>query len=136
MSQLNFHKNNSFNNTPPQRSSVPIIRRFIEIYKLWHEYLQNFPKTSRYSLGLKIDSLFIEIIGSLFSASYLSGREKLPILSKASNNLDMLKFFLEVAWEIKLLDNKKYIVISEKLNEIGNMLGGWIRKIITQTPSK
>jgi hypothetical protein len=66
----------------------------------------------------------------------LSGQEKLPTLSKTSNNLDLLKFFLEIAWEIKLLDNKKYIVISEKLNEIGNMLGGWIRKIITQAPFK
>jgi hypothetical protein len=108
----------------------------IEIYKLWHEYLKDFPKISRFSLGSKIDSLFVELIGLLFSASYLSAKEKLPVLSKASNNLDLLKFFLEIAWEMKLLDNKKYITLAEKLNEIGNMLGGWRKQVISQTPFK
>jgi hypothetical protein len=41
----------------------------------------------------------------------------------------LLKFFLQVAWEIKALDNKKYIRLSEKLDEIGKMLGGWLKSI-------
>ena len=52
---------------------------------------------------------------------------KLISLNNASTKLDFLKFFLQLAWEIKTLDNKKYIALSEKLNEIGKMLGGWIR---------
>jgi len=121
---------------PPQRSSIPIIQRLIEIYKLWHEYIQHFPKNSKYTLGSKIDNLFLEIIGLLFSASYLNKQEKLPIITKASNDLDLLKFFLQIAWEIKVLDNKKYITLSEKLNEIGKMLGGWRKQLITQIPFK
>lgn len=42
----------------------------------------------------------------------------------------MLKFFLRVAWEIKSLDNKKYIIISEHLEEIGKMLGGWQKQFL------
>jgi predicted membrane chloride channel (bestrophin family) len=60
----------------------------------------------------------------------------LPIITKASNNLDLLKFFLQIAWEIKALDNKKYIALSEKLNEMGKMLGGWRKQLITQIPFK
>jgi len=47
----------------------------------------------------------------------------------ASVKLDLLKFFLQIAWEIKSLDNKKYILLSERLNEIGKMLGGWIKAL-------
>jgi len=61
----------------------------------------------------------------LFIASYLSKQEKLPYLQKASGKLDLLKFFLQIAWEIKAMDNKKYIIVSEHLGEIGKMLGGW-----------
>lgn len=106
------------------------------IYKLWQEYRDHFPKKSRYSLGGKIDALFIEIIELLFIASYLGKQEKLPFLQKAARKLDVLKFFFQVSWEIKSLDNKKYISIAELLNEIGRMLGGWIRGILSKTPAK
>lgn len=49
----------------------------------------------------------------------------MPVLQKANGKLDLLKFFLQISWEIKILDNKKYIVLSEQLNEIGKMIGGW-----------
>ncbi|OHA52036.1 MAG: hypothetical protein A3A97_00610 [Candidatus Terrybacteria bacterium RIFCSPLOWO2_01_FULL_40_23] len=61
----------------------------------------------------------------LFIASYLSREEKLPYLHKASAKLDLLKFFLQISWELKVIDNKKYITLSEQLNEVGKMLGGW-----------
>jgi predicted membrane chloride channel (bestrophin family) len=108
----------------------------VEIYKLWHEYIQHFPKNSKYTLGSKIDALFLEVIELLFSASYLAKQEKLPVITKASNILDLLKFFLQIAWEAKALDNKKYITLSEKLNEIGKMLGGWRKQLLTQIPFK
>ena len=43
--------------------------------------------------------------------------------------MDLLKFFLQVAWEIESLDNKKYISLSEKMGDAGKMLGGWIKSL-------
>ncbi|MCX6721560.1 MAG: four helix bundle protein, partial [Candidatus Staskawiczbacteria bacterium] len=60
-------------------------------------------------------------------ASYSDKVEKLISLKGASVKLDLLKFFLQIAWEIKSLDNKKYVLLSERLDEIGRMLGGWIK---------
>jgi hypothetical protein len=93
------------------------------------------PKKSRFTLGNKIDWLFIEIIELLYTASYLNKQEKIPYLKKSIRRLDVLKFFFQVAWEIKILDNKKYITISGCLNEIGRMLGGWVRGIENKTPA-
>ncbi len=107
----------------------------IELYKLWHEFLPHFPKTARYTLGEKIDSLFIETIEPIFIASYLNKNQKLPHIQKTVTKLDLLKFFLQISWEIKALDNKKYIVLSKKLNEIGRMLGGWLRQLSNENPA-
>lgn len=112
---------------PPPKLQLPIIQRFVEVYKLWDEFRKYFPKNSRYTLGTKIDSLFIDTIELVFVASSLNREQKLPVLQKASSRLDLLKFFLQVSWELKILDNKKYIAISEPLDEIGRMLGGWIK---------
>jgi len=46
--------------------------------------------------------------------------------------LDVLKLFLFILWEMTALDNKKYIALSEPLNETGRMLGGWIRRLTTK----
>lgn len=113
--------------------NLTIICKLTAIYKLWQEFLPHFPKTSRYTLGKKIDNYFIQIIEMIYQAQYKRGLQKLPILEKASYKLDLLRFFLKIVWEIKALDNKKYIIISKQLDEIGRMLGSWINK--TKTPA-
>jgi len=128
MSQLNFHNNFSQVSPPPQdQFSLSLIQKLVQAYKLWHGFLPNFSKDSRYTIGTKIDSLFLETIELIIKATYSDKVEKLVSLKNASVKLDLLKFFLQIAWEIKSLDNKKYILISEKLDEIGKMLGGWIK---------
>jgi len=113
---------------------LPVIEHCLEVYKLWYEYRNNFPKKSRYTLGDKIDSLFIQTLELLFIASYQTKEEKLHSLGLAIKNLDLLKFFIRISWELKLLDNQKFITLSEKLQEIGRMLGGWKKGLETKTP--
>ena len=60
-------------------------------------------------LGAKIDFLFLETIEFIAKANYADKIEKLICLKRASTKLDLLKFFLQVSWEVKSLDNKKYI---------------------------
>ena len=102
---------------------------------MWHQFLPHFPKTSRYTLGSKIDSLFVEIVEFSVTASYLNRGQKFPYVQKAVLKLDILKFFLQVSWKIKALDNKKFIMLSEKLDEIGKMLGGWLKQLARENRS-
>ena len=37
-----------------------------------------------------------------------------------------------ILWETKSLDNKKYIALSLKIEEIGKMLGGWSGQLAKQ----
>jgi len=127
-----MNRDNTNQLTPPRRSNLSIIQRLIVAYKLWHEFLPHFPKTSRYTLGEKIDSLFIKITELVFTASLLPRNQKLPYVKKAAAELEVLKFFLQISWEIKALENKKFILLSEKLDEIGKMLGGWLRQLIQE----
>jgi len=90
--------------------------------------MPNLAKTSRYTLGEKIDTLFLDVVELIYTASFLPKDEKLPHLQKAMAKTDLLKFFFQIGWEIKSLDTKKYIMFSEQLDEIGRMLGGWTRQ--------
>ena len=90
------------------------------------------PKTQRYSLGNRIDKIFIELIEVTATASFLSKEEKLLDVKKSIRKLDTLKILLMVLWETKSITNKKYIEISSLLDEIGKMLGGWHNQLLKQ----
>lgn len=72
-----------------------------------------------------MDKYFTEIIESIAIATFLKSEEKIPYVRLAIRKSDVLKIFLNILWETKSLDNKKYILLSDKLNEIGKNLGGW-----------
>jgi hypothetical protein len=79
--------------------------------------------------------LITETAELAFSAMTIPKEKKLPYVQKAGVKVDLLKFFLRLAWEIKSLDNKKYIILSEKTDEIGRMFGGWIKQLSKENPA-
>ena len=70
-----------------------------------------------------------DAIESILLASQTYKMEKLPILNRASMKLNFLRIFLRLMKETKAIDQKKYITLEELIDEIGRMLGGWIRSI-------
>ena len=99
---------------------------------LWYGYYQTIPKTHRYTLGGKIDVLFVETIEAIASATFLSKKDKQPWVRLAIRKLDTLKVLLRVLWETKSLDTKKYAALSLPLEEVGRMLGGWNGQLTKQ----
>lgn len=116
--QIHTNQNISSNN-------LPIIAKISGAYKTWHGFVASLPRFSRYSLGAKVDALFTDTMELILIASLSQRGDKLAILEKAGQKFDLLKFFLQIAWELKILDNAKYLAVSTPLNEVGKMLGGW-----------
>ncbi len=104
---------------------MPILQKCADAYLIWHKNLGNLDRISRYTLGEKIDKLFIETIEYILLAGYSPRESKAAIVNKASTKLDSLKFFLRLMNRAKELEDKKYLEISQPLTEVGKQLGGW-----------
>jgi four helix bundle protein len=114
---------------------VPIVlTKAKEAYALWFKILTDFPKVHRYNLGGKIEDCFLALLENIFASIYLASDKKYYQLSVAIVKLDGVKFFFQLAWENKCLSNERYAELSEKLNEIGRMLGGWKKGLENKTP--
>ena len=107
-----------------------MVTTLITAYKLWVEYRELFPKETKYTLGEKIDELLIESMESALTATFLPKEQKRPFVHKAIVKLDTGKVLLQIAWEIKSIDTKKYIALSTPLNEAGRMFGGWHNQLL------
>lgn len=103
-------------------------------YALWQQLLPHASKTQRRTLGEKIDELLLETLEWAFRASYLSGAQKIGAVDNALVRLDLVKFFLLVAWEIDMITDKQYAHLSAPLVEASKMLTGWKAYLEKKTP--
>ena len=103
------------------------MHKICEFYKLFHEFLKLFPKDEKYSLGGKIEITALEILELSMKTVYAQKPEKTNFLREIDGKVNLLKILVRLAQEINVLDSKKYISLQERLQEIGKMVGGWMR---------
>ena len=85
-------------------------------------------------MGGKIEDYFLGLLENIFISIYLPPGTKISRLIIAISKLDGIKFFLQIAWENKCIPSEKYSTLSEQLEEIGRMLGGWKKGLEKKTP--
>ena len=108
---------------------IPLFKKVYELYKKIYEFLKSFPRQDRYSLGQKCEAAILEVLEQIMLASQLSKSEKLLFIQKASMRLNMLRVYIRLAKEIKALDGKRNLILQEDIDEVGRMIGGWLRSL-------
>ena len=123
-----MQKSFQFSTPPPSRTDfdIPIFQKTYDFYKELYLALGSFPKRHRHSLGQRLDKLALEFLELMLSASKEQA-EKLTMLERADSKLETLKILLRLAKDTQSLDGKKYIHLESYLQEIGKMLGGWLK---------
>ncbi|MGC9610949.1 MAG: four helix bundle protein [Minisyncoccia bacterium] len=106
---------------------IPIFKKTYDLYKTFYGYRDSIPKQDRYTVWQKSEEIILEIIESILSASQTDKFEKGPLLRKASTKLNLLRVFIRLMKDTRALDSKKYLILESFVDEIGRMLGGWIR---------
>ena len=106
---------------------IPIVKKCCDLYKLFHEYRRIVPKQDRYTIFERSENIIVDVIESLLLAAQTQASGKTATLERASVKLNLLRFLIRLLKEVKAIDIKKYTTLQEMINEIGRMLGGWIR---------
>ncbi|HEX8946982.1 MAG TPA: four helix bundle protein [Candidatus Paceibacterota bacterium] len=93
-------------------------------------------RDERFGIGGRIDALLLDLLETLRKASFANATSKLSLLGSALSTEDSLRFFLQIAWESKLIPNKHYEELAAAVEEIGRMTGGWRKGLLAKTPPK
>ncbi len=108
-------------------NDIPILKKSYELYKTFHDYRKIVPKAERFTVYERSETTILDILECFFEAGYTKGVGKTVLLEKASVKLNLLRFLFRLMKETKTFDNKKYVALQAIIDEIGRMLGGWIR---------
>ncbi|MFH1162229.1 MAG: four helix bundle protein [Candidatus Jorgensenbacteria bacterium] len=108
---------------------IPIFKKIYELYKTFHGLRALINKQDRYTVWQKSEETILEILEHILSASQAAKADKPPLLQKASVKLNLLRVFIRLMKDARTLDNKKYTALESLVDEIGRMLGGWIKSV-------
>jgi hypothetical protein len=105
--------------------SASILHRIKEGYLIWITIVPHITKSARYTIGLRIEETFLDLLELAYVAYFTQKEKKEEKVAACILELDALKFLIAIAWEGKLISNTHCEQIAVKLEEIGKMLGGW-----------
>lgn len=108
---------------------IPIFHKLYDLYKLLHSYQGLIPKSQRYSLWLKCENTTLALLETVIEIGHKKGAEKLSSLYMVSDKIDMLKVFFRLAKDTHTIDCKQYMETQEIIQEVGKMVGGWIKSV-------
>ena len=107
----------------------PIAVAVYKTYMAFSPLVYQFPKVHRYSLGRTIDTNILSLLELIFEANSLPRPLREAPLIKANAKCELLKMLNRMCFELKLIESTQYFQMSADLQEIGKMLGGWVKYV-------
>ena len=92
--------------------------------------IRGFPKSQQYLLGRRIEETALDVLMGLVEAN--TSRSKRKSLSAVDRALEKLRFLVRLSFDLRFISRKKYGDLAERVDEIGRMLGGWIKSVTRQ----
>jgi len=87
--------------------------------------LAKMPRDQKYLLGDRIETKMLEVLEHAIRASYR--KDKRPHLVEADMALEIIRHLVRLAYGLRHLSPKADEVMSERVDEIGRMIGGRLK---------
>jgi len=119
---------NSLNKPFQDRSKedLPIFIKWIDFVKWLLVTTEKFPKKTRFTFVDHLTRLSLLVVEDLVEARY--SKSKKPLLKRINMNIEKIRVLLRICFELKVLSRKSYEYGSRSINEVGKMLGGWLKQ--------
>jgi len=108
---------------------LPLFHKLYDFYLVLYGYTKSFPKKDRYTLGVKLENLVLEMLELILLAITKQKPSRILILNKVSTKANLLKILIRLAKDVKAINLKQYLALEGRLQEIGKMTGGWLKDL-------
>ncbi len=107
------------------RTTGPALEKWYQFLCWLTPTVEKFPKTQKFVLGDRIQNGALDVLERLIEATY--SRQAAPLLAAANLGLEKLRFLFRLATELKLLDLRRYEFAARAIDEVGRLVGGWLK---------
>lgn len=93
--------------------------------------VERFPRSQKFLLGDRIQSTAMDVLERLVEATYTKARR--PALGQANLGIEKLRLLFRLSTDMGYLDQRRYEHASRSLDEVGRLIGGWIKASHAET---
>ena len=112
---------------------LKILQKIFDMMEYGYGALAQFPKSEKFALVTDIKHSMDKMLEHSIEAQ--KKYYKKTTLQELDVEIAKLRAYLRLAFQLGFLPMKKYEVWSEKVVEIGKMLGGWLKSVNSQKPT-
>jgi len=105
--------------------NLTIYQRVYDFMLYLFPIVDRFPRYEKFVLCTQIKNCVLEIARKIIRAN--KSRNKRPLLYDIDVSIEELRMLIRFSHDRKYLSHKSYEETSKRVNEIGRLLGGWIK---------
>jgi len=116
----------SFNDpsrTDHARRTGPAVEAMYQLLLWLIPTVSKFPRDQKFFLGDRIQNAATDALTCLIAATYTRNRDR--HLEEANLCLEKLRFFVRLAYDLRLLLQKQYEHAARLIDGVGKLVGGW-----------
>jgi len=111
-------------------NDLVLYQKIYDFMLFMYPTVNTFPKSQRFVLAQHIENITLEMLEKIIEINSGEDEEKKDLIKRIDINIDKLKILFRLAKDLKFISIKKYGIVSEKIIEIGKLLGGWQKSLI------
>ncbi len=111
---------------PKAETELVIIEKTHELLVWTLKHIEKFPRNHRYGVGLRLEQRITDVLELFLKAKY--SRDRMATLQDVNLELEYLRFQYRAVKDIGCLSIDSYGSAARFVNEIGKLLGGWIKQ--------
>jgi hypothetical protein len=104
-----------------------IFTRTFDLFDWLLPHIERFPKIYRTSISERLIHTLLDFQETLYDAQTQGGTTRQKFLRTADAHLNKVRFYLRLAYHKGWLLDGQYLHVSRMTDNIGGLLGGWIK---------
>lgn len=111
---------------------LPVVQKAYDLSRWLLPLIEGFPRKFKFTLGDRLQTTALDLSLALVEASHAQAAER-P-LYRADRLLDQLRLLGRLSYDLRVLPLRRYEKLSENIEELGRMIGGWLRYARARQP--
>ena len=103
-----------------------VLTRTDDFIKWFLPKIEKFPRNYKFLFGDRLVKIQLDLLENLIEAYYQ--KDKLVKLRAANVELEKLRHLLQISTEMRFISLDQLEYATRALNQIGSLVGGWIRQ--------
>lgn len=108
-----------------QRKDLIILQRTKDLAKYLYISFVKYPKYEKMGFVTDYKKTLFQFLALIIAAQ--KKYYKKTTLQDADVQLELLRLFNDLSYDLQFIDEKRYLLVANMTNEIGRLLGGWIQ---------